>query len=57
MKFICLQIKIQMLGSLLKGGKVSHIGKSLNLNEATVQSIKKNEIEIKSAARLSGVNN
>lgn len=35
-KFICLQIKIQILDSLLNGEKVSHTGKNLNLNEATV---------------------
>ncbi|KAG8237681.1 hypothetical protein J437_LFUL015550 [Ladona fulva] len=34
---------------LLKGEKASHIGKRLNLNEATVRTIKKNEKEIRSA--------
>nr|XP_012147629.1 PREDICTED: tigger transposable element-derived protein 1-like [Megachile rotundata] len=48
-KFISLEVKIQILDRLLKGEKASHIGKSLNLNEATVRTIKKNEKEIRSA--------
>ncbi|XP_066255898.1 tigger transposable element-derived protein 1-like [Euwallacea similis] len=48
-KFISLEVKIQMLDRLLKGEKASHIGKSLNLNEAIVRTIKKNEKEIRSA--------
>ncbi|XP_015186585.1 PREDICTED: uncharacterized protein LOC107071792 [Polistes dominula] len=48
-KFISLEAKIQILDRLLKGEKASHIAKSLNLNEATVRTIKKNEKEIRSA--------
>nr|XP_033328818.1 tigger transposable element-derived protein 1-like [Megalopta genalis] len=48
-KFISLEVKIQILDRLLKGEKASHIGKSLNLNEETVRTIKKNEKEIRSA--------
>nr|XP_031850389.1 tigger transposable element-derived protein 1-like [Nomia melanderi] len=48
-KFISLEVKIQILDRLLKGEKASHVAKDLNLNEATVRTIKKNEKEIRSA--------
>lgn len=44
-KFNSLEVKIEILDCLLKGEKASHIVKSLNLNEATVWTIKKNKKE------------
>ena len=35
-KFIFLDVKIQILDRIMKGEKVSHIAKTLNLNEATI---------------------
>ena len=48
-KFISLEEKIKILDRLVKGEKASQIAKSLNLNEATVRTIKKSEKEIRSA--------
>lgn len=48
-KFISLDVKIQILDRLIKGEKAAHVAKTLNLNEATVRTIKKNENKIRSA--------
>lgn len=48
-KFISLETKITILNRLLNGERVTDISKSLNLNEATIRTIKKNEKEIRSA--------
>ncbi|XP_078043080.1 putative CENPB DNA-binding domain-containing protein 1 isoform X1 [Augochlora pura] len=42
------KVKVKIWDRLLKGEKASHIEKSLNLNEATVRTIKKNDKEIRS---------
>ena len=51
-KFISLDVKIQILDCIMKGEKVSHIAKTLNLNEATIRTIKKNEKKIRSAVTV-----
>lgn len=47
--FISLELKIHILDRLKKGEKVSNVAKSLNLNEATIRTIKKNEHKIRTA--------
>lgn len=47
--FISLELKIQILDRLKKGEKVTNVAKSLNLNEATIRTIKKNENKIRTA--------
>ncbi|GFT89528.1 hypothetical protein NPIL_324841 [Nephila pilipes] len=51
-KFISLEVKIQILDPFLKEEKASLIQKSLNLNEATVLAIKKDEKEIRSVVAV-----
>ena len=51
-KFISLDVKIQILDRIMKGEKVSRIAKTLNLNKATIRTIKKNEKKIRSAVTV-----
>jgi len=46
-KFISLEDKIQILNRLKGGEKISSVAKSINLNESTIRTLKKNEEKIK----------
>lgn len=50
--FISLESKIQILDRLKKGEKVSYVARSLNLNEATIRTIRKNEQKIRTAIAI-----
>ena len=46
-KFISLEDKVQILNHLKGGEKISSVAKSINLNESTIRTLKKNEGKIR----------
>lgn len=54
-KFISLETKIHILDRLLKGEKTSHVAKTLNLNEATIRTIKRSEKEFRNSVAAGSI--
>lgn len=56
-KNISLETKVQILDNLASGSSCSFVGKIFNLNEATIRTIKKNEVAIRKSFKFPSYQN